>query len=157
MARIDASVRRLLEMKLRVGVIQHPYVSLELLRDSVGATAHRKLAVEIAEKAITLVRDRDNLVPLSRGTPTLVLTYAPEADIAAGRTFATTLRSALGAGTRAQRIGARTPRSELDSLGRGAERVVFSTHGRTIEGEGRLAIAPQVAQWLDSVAAVRPW
>lgn len=155
-ARVDASVRRLLEHKLRVGVIQRPVVSLEALRDTVGALEHRKLAQEIAQKAITLVRDRDVLVPLARGAPTLVLTYAPEADIGAGRAFAATLRTALGAGTRTQRIGARTPRAELDSLGRGADRVVFSTHGRTIEGEGKLAVAPQVAQWLDSVAAVRP-
>ncbi len=156
MARIDASVRRLLEMKLRVGVIQRPFVSLEALRDTVGASAHRKLAAEIAEKAITLVRDRDNLVPITRGAPTLVLTYAPEQDITAGRAFTAAVRAALGAGTRAQRIGARTPRSELDSLGRGVQRVVFSTHGRTIEGEGRLAVAPQVAQWLDSVATALP-
>ncbi len=156
MTRIDASVRRLLEHKLRVGVIQRPFVSLEALRDTVGAAGHRALAAEIAEKAITLVRDRGDLVPLARGAPTLVLTYAPEQDIGAGRAFAATLRGALGAGTRAQRIGARTPRAELDSLGRGAARVVFSTHGRTIEGQGKLAIAPQVAQWLDSVAAVRP-
>ncbi|MDQ8155174.1 MAG: glycoside hydrolase family 3 protein, partial [Gemmatimonadota bacterium] len=156
MARIDASVRRILEHKLRVGIIQQPFVSLTALRDSVGATEHRKLAAEIAEKAITLVRDRDHLVPAVRGTPTLVLSYAPEADIAAGRAFAVAVRAALGAGTRTQRIGARTPRSELDSLGASAQRVIFSTHGRTIEGEGKLAIAPQVSQWLDSVAAVRP-
>jgi len=157
MARIDASVRRLLEMKLRVGVIQRPFVSLEALRDTVGASEHRQLAATIAERAITLVRDRDGLVPLKvvQGS-TLVLTYAPEADISAGRTFAATLRAAVSGGWRVQRIGARTPRSELDSLGRGVQRVVFSTHGRTIEGEGRLAIAPQVAQWLDSVAAVAP-
>ncbi len=155
-ARIDASVRRLLEMKLRVGVIQHPFVSLETLRDTVGAAAHRALAAEIAERAITLVRDRGDLVPLARGTPTLILTYAPEQDIAAGRTFSAVLRGALGPGTRVQRVGARTPRSELDSLGAGMQRVVFSTHGRTIEGEGKLAIAPQVSAWLDSVAAVRP-
>lgn len=155
-ARIDASVRRILEQKLRVGVIQQPYVSLETLRDTVGATAHRKLAMEIAEKAITLVRDRQNLVPMSRGAATLVLSYAPEADITAGRAFAATLRAQFGPGTRVQRISARTPRSELDSLGRGIQRVVFSTHGRTIEGEGKLAIAAQVAQWLDSVAAVSP-
>jgi beta-glucosidase-like glycosyl hydrolase/CubicO group peptidase (beta-lactamase class C family) len=156
MARIDASVRRLLEMKLRVGVIQQPFVSLETLRDSVGAAAHRKFAAEIAERAITLVRDRGALVPMARGEPTLILTYAPEQDIAAGRAFSAALRGALGGGTRAQRVGARTPRSELDSLGAGMRRVVFSTHGRTIEGEGKLAIAPQVAQWLDSVAAVAP-
>jgi beta-glucosidase-like glycosyl hydrolase/CubicO group peptidase (beta-lactamase class C family) len=155
-ARIDASVRRILEQKLRVGVIQHPFVSLTTLRDSVGAAEHRKLAVEIAEKAITLVRDRANLVPMTRGLNTLVLTYAPEQDIAAGRTFAGAVRAALGPGTRVQRIGARTPRSELDSLGRGIQRVVFSTHGRTVEGEGRLSVAPQVAQWLDSVSAVAP-
>lgn len=155
-SRIDASVRRILEMKLRVGVVQHPYVSLEVLRDSVGAAAHRALAAEIAERAITLVRDRRGLVPMTSGAPTLILTYAPEQDIAAGRTFTATLRGALGRGTRAQRVGARTPRYELDSLGQGIQRVVFSTHGRTIEGEGKLAIAPQVAQWLDSVAAVIP-
>ncbi|MBM3906969.1 MAG: serine hydrolase [Gemmatimonadetes bacterium] len=155
-ARIDASVRRILEMKLRVGVIQRPFVSLEALRETVGAAPHRALAAEIAEKAVTLVRDRRALVPLARGVPTLVLTYAPEQDIAAGRAFTAALRGALGGGTRAQRVGARTPRSELDSLGRGAQRVVFSTHGRTIEGEGKLAIAAQVAQWLDSVATVMP-
>jgi len=155
-ARIDASVRRILEEKLRVGVIQHPFVSLEALRDSVGAADHRKLAAEIAEKAITLVRDRHDLVPTKRGLSTLVLTYAPEQDIAAGRTFAAAVRAALDPGTRVQRIGARTPRSELDSLGRGIQRVVFSTHGRTVEGEGRLSVAPQVAQWLDSVLTVMP-
>ena len=155
-ARIDASVRRILEEKLRVGVIQRPFVSLAALRDSVGAAEHRKLAAEIAERAITLVRDRDNLVPMTRGLSTLVLTYAPEQDIAAGRTFASAVRAALGPGTRVQRIGARTPRSELDSLGRGIQRVVFSTHGRTVEGEGRLSVAPQVAQWLDSVLTAMP-
>ncbi len=155
-ARIDASVRRLLEMKLRVGVIHRPVVSLETLRDTVGAVEHRKLAQVIAERAITLVRDRDALVPMTRGTPTLVLTYAPEADIAAGRSFATAMRAALGNSTRSQRINPRTPRAELDSLGRDAQRVIFTTHGRTIEGEGKLAVAPQVAAWIDSVAAVRP-
>lgn len=154
--RIDASVRRLLEHKLRVGVVQRPFVSLEALRDSVGAIGHRRVAQEIAEKAITLVRDRGGLVPLARGTPTLVLTYAPEADIGAGRAFAAEMRAGLGSGTRSQRVNARTPRAELDSLGQGAVRLVFSTHGRTIEGEGKLAVAPQVAQWLDSVAAARP-
>jgi len=92
-------------------------------------------AAGLAEKAITLVRDRDNLVPMRRGLSTLVLTYAPEADITAGRTFASAVRAALGPGTRVQRIGARTPRSELDSLGRGIQRVVFSTHGRTVEAK----------------------
>ena len=155
-ARIDQSVRRLLELKLRVGVIHRPVVSLEALRDSVGAAEHRRVAQVIAERAMTLVRDGDGLVPLSRGASTLVLTYSPEADIEAGRAFVAELRAGLGGGTRSQRIGPRTPRAELDSLGRGAERVVFSTHGRTIEGEGKLAVAPQVAQWLDSVAAARP-
>lgn len=155
-SRIDASVRRILEQKLRVGVIHRPFVSLDELRDSVGAATHRALAAEIAERAVTLVRDRRGLIPLAPKVSTLILTYAPELDIGAGRTFTTALRGALGTGTRSQRIGARTPRAELDSLGQGMQRVVFSTHGRTIEGEGKLAIAPQVAQWLDSVAAVMP-
>ncbi|MBX3132683.1 MAG: serine hydrolase [Gemmatimonadaceae bacterium] len=160
-ARIDESVRRILALKLRTGAIQRPIVPLDSLRDIVGQRAHRQRALSIAEDAITLLRDTARALPLATAEPTLVLTYAGENDVLAGRTFTAELRSALLT-MRSARITPATPRSRLDSLLRagnganGAERVVIATFVRTIEGEGRFAIAEPVAKWIDSIAALRP-
>ena len=155
-SRIAASVRRLLEMKLRTGAIQRPITPLDSLRDIVGQRAHRERAQRIAEDAITLLRDSDRQLPLAASQPTLVLTYVPELDNQAGRAFTTEMRSALLT-MRSARITSATPRERLDSLLRnGSERIVIGTFVRTIEGEGRFAVAEHVAKWIDSVAAVRP-
>lgn len=155
--RIDASVRRILELKLRTGAIQSPIVSLDSLREIVGQRAHREKAMEIAGDAVTLLRDERAELPLATARPTLVLTYASENDVLAGRAFTTELRGAL-LSMRSARITPATPRERLDSLltANGAsEQLVVATFVRTIEGEGRFAIAEQVAKWIDSVAALR--
>jgi beta-glucosidase-like glycosyl hydrolase/CubicO group peptidase (beta-lactamase class C family) len=151
-ARIDASVRRLLELKLRVGAVQHPLVALDSLRGIVGSAAHRDAARRIAQEAVTLLRDEGALVPIHADVPTVILTYAGELDIEAGRAFAAELRGALPR-ARVSRITPRTPGAQLDSLVRSGERVVIGTHVRTVEGEGRFAVAPHVAAWIDSLAA----
>jgi beta-glucosidase-like glycosyl hydrolase/CubicO group peptidase (beta-lactamase class C family) len=149
-ARIDASVRRLLELKLRVGAVQHPLVALDSLRDEVGSSANRGEARRIAREAITLLRDERSLIPIHADQPTLIATYASDLDVDAGRAFAAELRS-LVPRSRVARIGPRTSRAELDSLLRPGERLVLSTHIRTVEGEGRFAMARQVALWLDAL------
>jgi beta-N-acetylhexosaminidase len=150
--RIDASVRRLLELKLRLGAIHHPVVALDSLRDVVGAASSRDAARGIAQRAITLLRDERSLLPVHSDQPTVIVTYSGELDVEAGRTFTAELRTTLS-GARVARISPRTSRAELDSLVRGGERLVIGAHVRTVEGEGRFAMAPQVAAWLDSLAA----
>ena len=154
-ARIDASVRRLLELKLRTGAVQHPIVALDSLREIVGAAPHRALAERIAGEAITLLRDERALVPLHDDSPTLVLTYTSEADVEAGRTFASVIHERLPR-ARVVRISPRWTHAALDSLLRPRERVILSTHVRTIEGEGRFAVAEHIARWIDGVATKRP-
>ncbi len=155
-SRITESVRRILALKLRTGAIQRPIVPLDSLRDVVGQRAHRARAQIIAEDAITLLRDSTRALPLATTEPTLVLTYAAENDVLAGRPFTAEMRSAL-LSMRSARITPATPRSRLDSLVRNrTERLVIATFVRTIEGEGRFAIAEHVAKWVDSVAATRP-
>lgn len=154
-ARIDAAVRRILELKIRTGALQHPLVDLDSLREVVGSAAHRETAQRIADGAITLLRNTDALLPLSRGTPTAVVTFAGESDVSAGRVFGAELRALLG-DARLLRITPATGRARLDSLLRPGERVVFATFVRTIEGEGRFAVGAHVAQWIDSVAWTRP-
>jgi beta-N-acetylhexosaminidase len=153
--RIDASVRRLLELKLRTGAIQRPIVALDSLRLIVGSAANRAMAGQIATDAVTLLRDEGSLVPVKGTGSSLVLTYASEMDIDAGRVFANTIRAGLK-GTRTVRITPRFTRAQLDSLVRPGERIIIATQVRTIEGEGRFSIAKPIAQWIDSIAGTHP-
>ena len=153
-ARIDSSVRRVLALKARSGVAFHRFVSLDTLRDVVGAPAHRALATDIARRAITLLRDRGGALPVA-GKRTVVIQYMPETELRAGRVFGTILRAA-DAATRVVRIAPSTAPSQLDALGPAmdaADRVVIAAYVRRIEGEGRPAIPAHVATWLAGLAA----
>jgi beta-N-acetylhexosaminidase len=155
-ARIDSSVRRTLELKARTGVALRPIVPLDSLRDVVGAPAHRAMAMDIAQRAVTLLRDRDTLLPAARGGRMVLVQYMPETELRAGRTFA----AELGAGAGDNRIqlfkvGPSVGRPTLDSISavaRGADRVIVATYVRRIEGEGRSAIPQHIAGWIDSLS-----
>jgi beta-glucosidase-like glycosyl hydrolase/CubicO group peptidase (beta-lactamase class C family) len=149
--RIDASVRSILWLKLRTGAVQHPLVALDSLRAVVGSAPHREAALRMAQEAVTLLRDERSLVPMHDDQPTLVLNYAGELDVEAGRTFTAELRRSLKR-ARVVRITPRTARAELDSLVRPPDRVIVATHVRTVEGEGRFSVAQQVAAWVDSIS-----
>jgi beta-N-acetylhexosaminidase len=153
-ARIERSVRRILELKARTRAARHPLVPLDSLRHIVGAPAHWAVARDIAARAVTLLRDSAALVPAPRDGRLAVVTYAPELDVTAGRAFAAELR-ALAPQTTVARIDPATSAAELDSIAariRGADRIVITTHVRTIEGAGRFAVSPTVSSWIDTLA-----
>ncbi|HYD54290.1 MAG TPA: glycoside hydrolase family 3 N-terminal domain-containing protein [Gemmatimonadaceae bacterium] len=152
--RIDRAARRVLEMKARTGAAFQRYRSMDEVRAVVGSPAHRRTSQEIAQRAVTLLKDQGNLVPI---TPTRVMLvqYAPETELRAGRYLPAELRTA-GVQARAWKVGPRTSPAELDSIARavrGAERVVIAAYVRRIEGEGRNAIPAHIAAWADSLAA----
>jgi beta-N-acetylhexosaminidase len=152
--RIEQSVRRILELKARTRAARHPMVSLDSLRHTVGAPAHWALAQDIAARAITLLRDSATLIPAPRDGRLAVVTYAPELDVVAGRALAAELLT-LAPQTMVVRIDPSTAMTELDSVSvrvRGADRIIVTTHVRTIEGAGRFAISPRVAAWVDTLA-----
>ncbi len=153
-ARIDESVRRILELKLRTGAIARPLVSLETLRDSVGSPEHFRLAQQVAERAITLLRDSASLVPVASAASLHVITLAPENDPLAGTWFTSEVRS-LGARVRATRLSPRVGQNELDSLAteaKTADRIVVYSYTRTLEGDGRLAIPVSLARFVTGLA-----
>jgi beta-N-acetylhexosaminidase len=153
-ARMDSSVRRVLELKVRTGVAARPIAPLDSLREIVGAPEHRALAADIAARAVTLLRDRDSLVPAPAGSRTVLVQYMPETELRAGRAFAAAMRQALPR-SRAFKIGPTVPAATLDSIARavqGADRVIVATYVRRIEGEGRFAIPAHVAAWIDTLA-----
>ena len=92
--RINASVRRLLELKRRFGLDRIRFVNLDTVRALVGDTSHAAVARRVAERGIVLVKDSLRLVPLSQsGAPrVLAITYARRSDLGAGVGFTTEIR-----------------------------------------------------------------
>src|SRR5204862_7691653 len=128
------------------------------LRDVVGPPARRALAADVAQRAITLLRDRDALVPRRQGRA-LIVQYAPETELKAGRVFGPTLASALPQ-SRVLKISPTIVRSQLDSiaaLGQGMDRIIVATYVRRIERQGRFAQPQQIGAWIDSMSKQPTW
>ena len=95
-ARIDSSVRRVLETKRKLGLAQNKLVDLNALRFAVGDSSSAQVARVAAEKSITLVRDSARQVPvLDSMKRVLSITLARRADLSAGNAFNAELRTRL--------------------------------------------------------------
>jgi beta-N-acetylhexosaminidase len=95
-ARLDSSVRRVLETKRRLGLAQSKLVDLNTLRFLVGDSANNQVAKTIAEKSITLVKDSLKQIPLLNDSArVLSITLARRADLSAGNAFNSELRQRL--------------------------------------------------------------
>jgi beta-glucosidase len=80
MKALDDAVRNILRAKFRLGLFEKPYSdppSAESLND---APDHRALAREAARKAIVLLRNENNVLPLKKGLKTIAV-IGPNADI----------------------------------------------------------------------------
>src|SRR3954452_19702384 len=63
---LDASVRRILEAKLRMGLFDEPYADEQRAREVLGDPAHREVARIAAERSAVLLRNEGGLLPLAR-------------------------------------------------------------------------------------------
>jgi beta-N-acetylhexosaminidase len=89
-SRINESVRRLLIAKHQMGLAQNRVADVQALRAVVGDSADLATARVAAERAITLVKDSLNTVPLGRlpsSSRVVSVTIAPRTDLGAGLTF----------------------------------------------------------------------
>jgi beta-N-acetylhexosaminidase len=94
MSRLDASVRRVLQVKGRRGLLDWQPQGLETDLDTLGSPEHQAAARQVTLDSITLVRDEGDLLPLTPETSILViyptggsglgqavLEYAPQARL----------------------------------------------------------------------------
>jgi beta-N-acetylhexosaminidase len=75
-ARIDDSVARLLAAKERMGLDRRATVDLEAIGDEIDMPEDQERAQEIASRAVTLVKNDGNLLPLRAPAKTCFLTLA---------------------------------------------------------------------------------
>ncbi len=71
--RINQSVRKILAYKYKLGLNEKKTTSLEAIDTIVSGAETRKLADEIANNAMTLVKNEDNFLPLKSGKRVVVL------------------------------------------------------------------------------------
>jgi beta-glucosidase len=77
---IDASVRRVLEAKRRLGLFDAPYVDEDRAREVLADPAHREVARVAAERSAVLLRNEGGLLPLNAAGLKSIAVIGPLAD-----------------------------------------------------------------------------
>ena len=77
---VDASVRRLLEAKLRMGLFDAPYVDEDRAKEVLADPASREVARTAAERSAVLLRNEGDVLPLDAGALSSVAVLGPLAD-----------------------------------------------------------------------------
>jgi beta-N-acetylhexosaminidase len=144
-SRLDSAVRRILEMKARLGLDRRRFVPLDSVRSIVGDSGHAAVARTIAERSITLVKDSLGQVPLRapRDATVLSVTLARRSDLSAGAAFDATLRRSFPR-TRSLFVSA-------DDVSRGLDRVIAAADSADVT-----IIGSYIGQRWDAVTAAAP-
>ena len=159
MAQLDASVRRILRAKARLGLYKTRTVPLDDVPKLVGGRTNAAVARSISSRSITLIKDDRNQVPLRvpRDAAVLylsVLDYPSGWRIAApSRTFLPELRKRWSNVT-AVELSDRSTTSELELLRVSAPRydaIVACVFVRAASASGRMDLAPALGKLLEDI------
>jgi len=160
LAQVDASVRRVLAAKARLGLNRTRTVPLDDVATQVGGRQHAAVAREISQKSITLLKDDRNQVPLRAPRESAVL-YLSILDYPSGwriaapsRTFIPELRARWPNVTAIELSDRSTP-AEIDLVRVTSTRydaIVVSVFVRASSGSGRMDLAPPLVRLLTDLA-----
>ena len=113
--RIDQSVLKILTAKARLGLQKKHFTDLETVPDSLATPEDEDLAAKVAEKAVTLVRNENNVVPLANPERACWFVLSGGRFSTQGREFVESVRrSAKGA--QVTLLDPLLPPSEFDAL-----------------------------------------
>jgi beta-glucosidase len=80
---INTAVKRILTVKFQLGLFDNPFVDPNVAEQTVNCPAHKQLALESARKVITLLKNNDNLLPLSDKSIKRIALFGPSANVCA--------------------------------------------------------------------------
>ena len=126
-SRIDDAVRRILLVKLKMGLFENPYASPDLA-DSLGNQYHRKIARQAVRESLVLLKNKKNFLPLSKSKGKILVAGSKSDDLGSqcgGWTI--TWQGKPGATTKGTTI------LEAVRNARGSDNVIFSPEGTTKE------------------------
>jgi beta-N-acetylhexosaminidase len=159
-ARLDASVRRVLEVKQRLGLFAQRTVSLDSISRIVGSKAFQDAADDIAQRALTLVRDTAGTVARLRNARSRIalIAYGDELNSSVGQRMLELLR--LGGDTVSFfRLWPMSGKESYDSarvvIGR-APTVIFAMNVRPISWKGNIALPDSLARLIAVTDSLKP-
>jgi beta-N-acetylhexosaminidase len=158
--RLNASVKRILEMKARVGLHRNRMVNLDRIGEVVGSESHLALADSAATRSITLPIDREGLIPADprRYARVLHVVYARGEDLTAGLA----LGSSLGVYFRdltTRRLSPESPAAAYQELAwaRGeSELVIVSAFLPPRAGAGDVAVPELFSRFVEESGEGKP-
>ncbi|HMA43139.1 MAG TPA: glycoside hydrolase family 3 N-terminal domain-containing protein [Gemmatimonadales bacterium] len=158
--RLDSSVRRLLEIKKRLGLFEHRTVPLDKVMQTVGTQRWQRAAEDIAVRSITLVRDTAGTVRelRARRTRLALVTYADEATSAVALHLAELLR-ANGDTVDYFRLWPMSGPASYDSARLVIARApvaVFAANVKPIAWKGNIALPDSLAALIMATDSLKP-
>jgi beta-glucosidase len=78
---IDISLRRVLTVKFELGLFENPYVDPQEADKTVRCNEHKEIALDAARKVMTLLKNKDNILPLSDKKIKRIGLFGPAANV----------------------------------------------------------------------------
>ena len=158
-ARIDQSVRKILGAKHSLDLDQDRTVPIERIGDIVALPKNIELAQEIADRSITVVRDKQNLIPINalKDPRIFSLVLSPHLDNSPGSEFQAEMRRRFF-DVRTAWANQRISNELLSSIYRSAsasDLIVLSTSVRLTSGPADRAVPRNQRQIIDRLIAMR--
>src|SRR6267378_640305 len=158
--RLDASVRRVLEIKRRLGLFARRTVPLDSIMRIVGAKPFQDLANDVAARALTLVRDTAGTLARLRATRSrlALIAYGDELNSFVGQRIVEALQKG-GDTVTFFRLWPMSGSQSYDSaravIAR-APAVVFAANVRPISGRGAIALPDSLAHLIAATDSAKP-
>ena len=118
-ARLDESVRKLLEAKWRLKLHERRLVDLEALPDALATPEDEELAAAAAQRAVTLIRNDAGILPLKEPEKACVFVLPPTRTSTMGEGFAAAL-AAASPKTRVETLSPQMTAAEMEAAAKTA-------------------------------------
>jgi beta-N-acetylhexosaminidase len=154
--RIQQSVVRILEAKERAGLDRKSIVNLEAISDAVNSPEANDKAQEVADRAVTLVRNAPGLVPVASPERACFLVFPEGRYSADGQVFAEELRKRLPQATLATLDPAMSREVVSEALARlpGCESYVVAAYSATGQAaHGTVGLGGELPHTVDELLA----
>ena len=142
--RINQSVERILATKSRLRLNEGRTVPIEQIASIIATPENQRLAQEIADRSMTLVKDERHLVPIDPARPRKIfsLLLSTDLDTSPGALFQTEMRRRFPS-IETTSIDPRAPEDMVEKIFKSAARadlIVVSTLVRVITGAGGVGL-----------------
>jgi len=159
-SRLDASLRRMLEIKARLGLFRRRTVNLDSLSYTVGRRAHRDTALAASGRALVLVRDSLGILDSLRAGPRAltVVTYADAGSAPVGGTLIAEL-TRRGHRVSSFRLSAASGPASYDSaaaLVTASRMAIFAPSIRVVAWRGAIGLPEPLVRIIDAAGRERP-